>query len=400
VQRKVNSAKATAIAGRLNGDTMVYRIKSSNVIAEDKIISGYVYFENGVITYVGQDELPFDEQFDAGDNYVSAGFIDMHTHGGGGYSFDGTVGEIVNGADFHLTHGTTSILPTVSAAPIDVMRKASENITKAVKLSRANIIGAHLEGPYLSPAQCGAQACEFMTPPIPDDYKELIESDKYLIKRWSYAPENDVNGEFCKYLTSHGVLASAGHTDAIYDDMKRAMANGCNLITHFYSCTSTVTRDHGFRRLGVIETGYLEDDMYVEIIADGKHLPPDLIRLILKVKGTDRVALITDSLSIAGTDVKRGRMQATDYIIEDGVCKLCDRSAFAGSIATADRLIRVMVNDVHIDIKDAVKMLTKVPAELLKLNKGTLLEGYDADIVVFDKDINIDKVVVNGKLVK
>ncbi len=390
---------ATAVAGRSNGDGM-YRIKSENIICDDKIVSGYIYFENGKITYIGRDELAFDSELDAGDNYVSAGFIDMHTHGGGGFSFDGSVEEIVKGADFHLAHGTTSVLPTVSAAPIDVMRTASKNITDAIKLSKANIIGAHLEGPYLSPAQCGAQATEFMTSPIPDDYKELIESGSYLIKRWSYAPENDADGEFCNYLTSHGVLASAGHTDAIYDDMRVAMQNGCNLITHFYSCTSTVTRDHGFRRLGVIETGYLEDDMYVEIIADGKHLPPDLIRLILKVKGTDKVALITDSLSIAGTDVKRGRMQATDYIIEDGVCKLCDRSAFAGSIATADTLIRVMTKEVGISITDAIKMLTAVPARLLKLNKGRLCKDYDADIVVFDKDINIKHVFVNGNNVK
>ena len=389
----------TAVAGRLNGDIM-FRIKSENIICDDKVISGYIYFENGKIVYVGQDQLAFDGELDVGDNFVSAGFIDIHTHGGGGFSFDGSVEEIVKGADFHLSHGTTSVLPTVSAAPIDVMRTASKNITDAIKLSKANIIGAHLEGPYLSPAQCGAQATEFMTAPIVSDYKELIESEDYVIKRWSYAPENDVNGEFCNYLTSHGVLASAGHTDAIYDDMKTAMANGCNLVTHLYSCTSTVTRDHGFRRLGVIETAYLEDDMYVEIIADGKHLPPDLIRLILKIKGTDKVALITDSLSIAGTDAKSGRMQATDYIIEDGVCKLCDRSAFAGSIATADRLIRVMVNDVGVDIKDAVKMLTLVPATLLKLNKGRIFEGYDADIIVFDKDINIKHVFVNGNNVK
>lgn len=134
----------------------------------------------------------------------------------------------------------------------------------------------------------------------------MVEDYGKYIARWTYAPENDKNGEFCKYLTTNGIIASAGHTDATYEDMKVAINNGCNLITHLYSCTSTVTRDHGFRNLGVIETAFLRDELFVEIIADGKHLPPDLIKMIVKIKGIDKVALITDSLEIAGTDIKEG----------------------------------------------------------------------------------------------
>jgi N-acetylglucosamine-6-phosphate deacetylase len=176
------------------------------------------------------------------------------------------------------------------------------------------------------------------------------------------------------------------------------MDKGCRLITHLYSCTSTVTRDHGFRSLGVIESAFLEDDMYVEIIADGKHLPSELIRMIYKIKGSDRVALITDSLALAGTDVKTGRMQSTDFIIEDGVCKLLDRSAFAGSIATADRLVSVLVKDVGIPAAEAVKMLTETPADIMNLQKkGRLNPGFDADIVVFDSDISVKQVFVGGE---
>jgi N-acetylglucosamine-6-phosphate deacetylase len=139
--------------------------------------------------------------------------------------------------------------------------------------------------------------------------------------------------------------------------------------------------------------------MYVEIIADGKHLPPELIKLILKIKGTDKVALATDSQAPAGTDAKRGIMGATEYIVEDGVCKLLDRSAFAGSIATADRLVRVIVNEVGESLENAVKMMTAVPAEIMKLNKGELAQGKDADIIVFDDDINVSDVFVMGKKV-
>lgn len=137
--------------------------------------------------------------------------------------------------------------------------------------------------------------------------------------------------------------------------------------------------------------------MYVEIIADGKHLPYDLIKLILKNKGTDKVALVTDSLAIAGTDVKAGEMSGTKYIVEDGVCKLHDRSAFAGSVATADMLIKTMVNGVGCSVPTAVKMMTKVPAQILGINKGELAEGKDADIIVFDDNIDVKEIFLAGK---
>lgn len=377
------------------------RIKSDKIILKDKIFSGYVYFENETIFEVSESELPFDTEYDYTGKYVSAGFIDIHTHGGGGSSFDGTPDEIAAAADFHLSHGTTTIFPTVSAAPIGIMEDATKRIKEGIlsKKSKANIMGAHLEGPYLSAKQAGAQCPDFIKCPDASEYLPVMEKYGEYIARWSYAPENDVGGDFCKYITSKGVVASAGHTDAIYDDMKLAKENGCNLVTHLFSCTSTITRDHGFRRLGVIETAFLDDDMYVEIIADGKHLPPELIRLILKIKGTDKVALITDSLSLAGTTEKEGIMGATEYIIEDDVCKLKDRSAFAGSIATADRLVRVMVNDVGVSLVDAVKMITLVPAKIMNLNKGELAKNKDADIVVFDDDINIESIFVMGNKV-
>jgi N-acetylglucosamine-6-phosphate deacetylase len=161
-----------------------------------------------------------------------------------------------------------------------------------------------------------------------------------------------------------------------------------------------VTRDHGFRRLGVIESTFLEDGITAEIIADGKHLPPDLIRMIYKIKGKDGIIAVTDSLSLAGTDVKVGRMSSTDFIIEDGVCKLLDRSAFAGSIATADTLLRVLTKEAMIPMSDAVSMLTQNTARVMGLNKkGVLAAGMDADIVVFDDDINVRAVFVGGERV-
>ena len=374
------------------------KIKSDKIIVGERLFEGSVYVSNGKIVEVSKEDKPCEESYDYTGKYVSAGFIDIHTHGAGGFAFmNSTAEDVVKGCDYHLAHGTTSIVPTISAGSFETMKRAVINIHKAKDKTRGHILGAHLEGPYLSPNQAGAQCPDFITPPIKAEYTSLIDEYGESICRWTYAPENDQDGAFCKYLTERGILASAGHTDAKYQDMQTAIANGCKLITHLYSCTSTVTREYGFRSLGVIESAYLHDELYVEIIADGRHLPPDLIKMIIKIKGTDKVALITDSLEIAGTDIKEGVMSGTEFIVEDGVCKLKDRSAFAGSIATADCLIRTLVNECGYSIPTAVKMLTKVPAELLKINKGVLSKGYDADIVVFDEDINVSSIFVNGK---
>lgn len=375
------------------------KIKSDKIIVEETLYDGYLYVENGKITEVSQTERPTEISYDYTGKYVSAGFIDLHTHGAGGYAFmNSTVDDVVKGCDYHLKHGTTTIVPTVSAGAFSTMKQAVVHIHQAKGKAKGHILGAHLEGPYLSPKQAGAQCPVFITPPIKKDYQALIEEYGESVTRWTYAPEYDENGEFCRYLTEHGVVASAGHTDAKYEDMRVAIENGCNLITHLYSCTSTVTRDHGFRSLGVIESAYLRDELYVEIIADGKHLPPDLIKMIIKIKGTDKVALITDSLEIAGTDVTEGVMSGTEFIVEDGVCKLKDRSAFAGSVATADCLIRTLVNECGFAVPTAVKMLTEIPAKILNVSKGKLEKGYDADIVVFDEKIHITDVFVDGKI--
>ncbi len=373
------------------------RIKSDKIIIGESLFDGYVYVTNGKIVEVSKENKTAETEYDFTGKYVSAGFIDMHTHGAGGYAFmNSSVEDVIAGCDYHLKHGTTSIVPTISAGEFQTMKNAVVNIHNAKGKTKGNILGAHLEGPYLSPKQAGAQCPVFITPPKKEDYQSLIEEYGESVTRWTYAPENDENGEFCKYLTEHNIIASAGHTDAKYQDMQVAIENGCNLITHLYSCTSTVTRDHGFRSLGVIESAYLRDELYVEIIADGKHLPPDLIKMIIKIKGTDKVALITDSLEIAGTDIKEGVMSGTEFIVEDGVCKLKDRSAFAGSVATADCLIRTLVNECGYGIPTAVKMLTEVPAKILNVGKGVIAKGKDADLVVFGENIEITDIFVGG----
>lgn len=375
------------------------KIKSDKIIVGESLFDGYMYVLNGKIAEITQADKSADEYYDFTGKYVSPGFIDMHTHGAGGHPFTGgTAEDVIAGCDYHLAHGTTTILPTVSAGEFSTMRNAVANIREATGKTKGTLLGAHLEGPYLSLKQSGAQCSAFITPPIREDYVSLLEEYGENVARWTYAPENDKDGVFCRYLSERGILVSAGHTDAVYADMVRAIDNGCSLITHLYSCTSTVTRSHGFRSLGVIETAFLRDDLYVEIIADGKHLPPELIQMIVKIKGADKVALITDSLEITGTNIKEGVMSGTEFLVEDGVCKLKDRSAFAGSVATGDTLIKTLTRSCGYSVPFAVKMLTAAPAKILRLaDKGSLAKGKDADIVVFDENIVVSDVFVDGK---
>jgi N-acetylglucosamine-6-phosphate deacetylase len=164
---------------------------------------------------------------------------------------------------------------------------------------------------------------------------------------------------------------------------------------------SSITRRGGCRYLGVVESAYLIDDIVVEVIADGMHLPPELLQLIYKFKGADKICLATDAMRGAGMadgpSVIGNKDEGMECIIEDGIAKLPDRTAFAGSVATADRLVRTFVKQAGVSIVDSVKMMTETPAKALGLrNKGILKEGFDADIVVFDEDINIHTVMISG----
>lgn len=380
---------------------MITKIKNGKLITPAGIVNKSLYIQNEKILDITEKELSFDNEIDAEGNYVSPGFIDIHVHGGAGFEFvDGSFEAIREAANIHAQHGTTTIYPTISAYDNKKTAKSLAALEKYKddKEIIPHIYGAHLEGPYFSPKQSGAQDPKFIRTPQREEYEKLFREYGDVIARWSYAPELENADEFLQFLNENGIVASAGHTDAEYADIKQAYENGMKLITHLYSCTSTITRKSGFRILGVTETAYLYDDIDVETIADGCHLPPELLKLIYKFKGNEHMCLVTDSIRHGGmTNIENETSENGNmpYIIEDGVAKLADRSAFAGSIATTDVLVRTCVKKADIPLESAVKMITEIPARIMKLKtKGKLEAGYDADIVIFDSDINIKKVLV------
>jgi N-acetylglucosamine-6-phosphate deacetylase len=384
-------------------------ILKGKVILKDRILkNGCVLVANNRIAGV-EERIPEWENarfIDMGDNYISPGFIDIHVHGGGGHDFmDGTTEAFVKVAEMHAMHGTTSMLPTTLTADLNGILHTIETYRQSISLNTkgASFLGLHLEGPYFSMAQRGAQDPRYIRDPDPLEYMEILRHSD-VIRRWSIAPEKNGALELGKLLVDKGILPSMAHTDAIYEEAYDAWQNGFSLLTHFYSAMSGVTRKNAFRYAGVIEAGYLHDDIDIEIIADGVHLPAPLLKLIVKIKGTDHVALITDAMRGAGMPEGPSILGPIDagmqVLIEDGVAKLPDRSAFAGSVATADRLIRTMMDLAGVSMTDAVKMMTATPARILKVSDriGTLDIGKDADIIIFDDRINIKQVMIKGKM--
>ena len=340
------------------------------------------------------------EVIDAKGCVVVPGGIEMHVHGGGGRDFmEGTEEAFRVAVDAHLQYGTTAIYPTLSSSTIPMIEKAVETCDKLMQEPDSPILGLHLEGPYFNPKQAGAQIPEWIKAPVAEEYEPLLEKSKCL-KRWDEAPELPGSIDFIKSCCKHGVLPSIGHTRATYEDVHAANEAGMTHATHFYNAMPVVYKNREFKVAGTVESIFAEENMTVEMIADGIHVPPVMLRMIYQIKGVEKTALVTDSLACAATHGDA----AFDprVILEDGVCKLADRSALAGSIATMDRLIRTCVQQAGIPLQDACRMASETPAKIMGVydRKGSIEAGKDADIIMFNDDLELTFVMQMGRIVR
>jgi N-acetylglucosamine-6-phosphate deacetylase len=407
-------------------------INNANIVLPWRMIrEGYVVCENGIIaefglglyspdletrspnilSMLGRGRLTPSECdckfIDAGGNYISAGFIDIHTHGAGGFDFmDNTVEAYLGIAETHAKYGTTSLLPTTLASSNEELFKSLAVYKKAKALNSkgSEFLGIHIEGPYFSHEQRGAQDPKYLRNPEPEEYNTILNFSDEIV-RWSLAPELPGALEFAKVLKSKNILASIAHTNAFYEEIEEAYKAGFTHVTHLYSCMSTITRKNAFRHAGAIEAAYMNDKMTVEIIADGVHLPKSLLQFVYKFKGPDRIALCTDSMRGAGMpdgeSILGSLQNGQRVIIEDGVAKTPDRTSFAGSVATADRLVRTMMQVAEVPLIEAVRMMTYTPACIIGAEgmKGAITTGFDADLVIFDENISVMATIIQGNIV-
>lgn len=383
--------------------------KNARIITPTGITEGELLVRDGVIAEIAFHQslnVIADRVIDVKGNYLSPGFIDTHTHGAGNADFmDGSIEAIYEACKTHMEHGTTSIVPTTITSTKESLLEFIElfNQVELEKKGLNHILGLHLEGPYFAYSQRGAQDPKYLRNPDPKEYLEVLSKTDRII-RWSFAVELEGSEEFLNVLREKGILSSLAHSDATCQQVMRAYENGLSALTHFYSAMSGVKRVNAYRVAGAIEAGYLLDDLFVEVIADGKHLPKELLQLIYKCKGSDKMCLVTDSMRAAGmpdgTYILGSKEDGMEVIVEEEVAKLCDRSAFAGSVATADRLIRVVKELTTAPLYEVVKMMTLTPAKMLHLDskKGSIGKNKDADLIIFDENITIQMVMVSGEI--
>lgn len=382
-------------------------IKDGRVVCGGKTSKKDILINDGII--IDDDfkgEIPEQSSvLDVQDRYVSAGFIDLHLHGGGGYDFmDLDAQAFRKISHIHLINGTTTMLPTAVSTEFENILKLIE-VYSQVEKDCGNFCGLHLEGPFISKNQKGAHKEHLLHCPSNEEIEALLSRGTNVIKRITAAPELENMEYFARKMQENDILLSIGHSDADSDKAKEAFKNGFSLVTHFFNATTSVRKINQRVVAGINEAALLNPEVYIEIIADGHHTAVEAVQLAVKLKGTKRVALVTDALRPTGLDVKEsylGEKTAENrVIIEDGVAKLPDRSSFAGSIATSNTLLKKGVKHYGFCLADTVEMLTQTPAAILKLkDKGVIKNGYVADIAVFDEELNVTDVILKGNIVK
>ncbi len=364
--------------------------------------------ENGCILDVAEHVplAPDDRVIQGAGLYLCPGFVDIHVHGGGGFSaMSGKAEDVIAMANAHARHGTTSILPTTLAAPLPNLLKAVQGVRRAAALPcDAAILGVHLEGPCLSPAQTGAQSPDDLKIPAETDLTPLLDAWPGGVRMMGAAPELPGALALGDQLAARGVVASIAHSNATYSQVEEALSHGYCDVTHLYSSCSGLIRVHSYRVPGVIEAGLNLDALTVQVIADGKHLPLSLLQLIYRCKGAEKIELITDGLEFAAGDLVEGavyrQLNGVETVYEDGVMKLLSRESFAGSVATMHRCVRTMVQ-AGIPLRQAVRMASDNPARRVgAAKKGRIAPGMDADLLLLDEKLDVKWVMAGGRIIR
>ena len=386
-------------------------IKNGNLITETEILKNCnLQITGDKITGLG-NESPDDCVIDATGLYVCPGFVDMHTHGGFGGDFMDSEDEAFEKAmEFHSRYGTTSIVATSVTAPVEQITKMLTYVRKykAAEDTPCRILGAHIEGPYLSLKNKGAQHESFLRIPERDSYDFILEN-KDCIKTVTIAPELAGAAEMTRKLKNAGIVVCGGHDDGIKSEIMPVIEAGLSHCTHLWCTMSTVVMRDGVRSVGLCELALIDDRLTLEFIADNHHITPEMVKLICKCKTPDKICIVSDCLRAGGLPVgdtlyilgTKHDKNAQKFLVSDGVARLPDGSRLAGSIQPLSQMVKNLVVDAEVPLVDAVTMASITPARVLGEDSriGSVAVGKMADICLMDADFNVKMTITNGKIV-
>ncbi len=386
----------------------VLLIENGTVYTPLRVIpDGAVLVEGQRILAVGRRSeiaLPADAlRLDAGGGVIAPGFVNMHVHGiGGRDALDGDVDGLQAMSLALARGGVTSWAPSLASAPFAVLEAAVAAGQQAMACPEpmgAEILGMHVEARYLSPHERGAHPAELLADPRPEEWEALL-CYQGAIRSFTLAPELPGALELIRALKERGILVSAGHSIAVDDEFERAVAAGLSHATHLFCNMGTLRRVNIRRVAGLVESILLDDRVTAEIIADGYHIAPSLMRLALKIKGPERLALVTDGSRLTGLPPGRYTDQGRELVLEENITYLADRSAYAGSVATMDHCLRCAIESMDLSLPVALRMASLTPASILGVagRKGSLEPGKDADIVLLDGSLHVAHAVTGGQL--
>lgn len=363
-----------------------------------------IYAENGVITEIlPASNKKINGAYDACGNYVAAGYIDIHTHGGGGHDFMEATEEALRIiSEYHLSTGTTTYCPTTLTAAIKDTVDALNTLRNAENIGGARRLGAHLEGPYLSHKSPGAHPPAYILNPDENNTRWIWDNAD-VVSRITVAPDNSGAPFITRECAKRGIQVSLGHDASIDDEIYAAIDEGASSVTHMYNCTSRPSRRiTPHKHLGLTEVGLISHRLICEVIADDRHVPNALFGMIYQLKGANGIALISDSLSVAGMGQGEFYLGSGDskqkLLVSEGVATLPELNTYAGSVTPISVMVKNLRANINIPLEDCVTMGTLTPARLLNLNdRGNIAIGMLADFNILNKDGDIIKTIIGGE---